>query len=89
MSYRLPSCSSKGENENTLSTQVKTTKNDEVVMPGKYLPDGLPLNRALWPEKYQELEQLDLLVSQPIRQLKNQKINSERMLAYIEMALAV
>ncbi|MEQ4620248.1 hypothetical protein AB7W88_15625 [Providencia vermicola] len=58
-------------------------------MSGKYLLDGLPHNRALWPEKYQELEQRNLLVSQPIRQLKNQKINSERMLAYIEMALAV
>lgn len=38
-----------------------------------YLPDDLPHNRALWPEEYRELEQLDLLASRLIRQLKNQK----------------
>lgn len=36
-------------------------------MSGKYLPDGLPHNRALWPEEYRELEQLDLLASRLIR----------------------
>ena len=49
-----------------------------------YLPDGLPHNRALWPEKYRELEQLDLLASRLIRQLKNRKIYRERVLVEIE-----
>ncbi|EPL3991059.1 hypothetical protein M2010_002054 [Providencia stuartii] len=51
-----------------------------------YLPDGLPYNRALWPEKYRELEQLDLLASRLIRQLKNRKIYRERVLLEIEKA---
>ncbi|MEY0320997.1 hypothetical protein [Providencia stuartii] len=51
-----------------------------------YLPDGLPHNRALWPEKYRELEQLDLLASRLIRQLKNRKIYRERILVEIEKA---
>lgn len=53
-------------------------------MSGKYLPDELPHNRALWPEKYRELEQLDLLASRLIRQLKNRKIYRERVLVEIE-----
>ena len=55
-------------------------------MSGKYLPDGLPHNRALWPEEYRELEQLDLFASRLIRQLKNRKINRERVLVEIEKA---
>ena len=49
-----------------------------------YLPDDLPHNRALWPEKYRELEQPDLLASRLIRQLKNQKIHRTRVLVEIE-----
>ncbi|EJG2210104.1 TPA: hypothetical protein O4G03_003909 [Proteus mirabilis] len=49
-----------------------------------YLPDDLPHNRALWPEEYRELEQLDLLASRLIRQLKNQKIHRTRVLVEIE-----
>lgn len=55
-------------------------------MSGKYLPDGLPHNRALWPEEYRELERLDLFASRLIRQLKNRKINRERVLVEIEKA---
>ncbi|EFB71997.1 hypothetical protein ABN242_03925 [Providencia alcalifaciens] len=51
-----------------------------------YLPDGLPHNRALWSEEYRELEQLDLFASRLIRQLKNRKINRERVLVEIEKA---
>ncbi|HGN0358375.1 TPA: hypothetical protein ACKRIM_004092, partial [Proteus mirabilis] len=39
---------------------------------------------ALWPEEYRELEQLDLLASRLIRQLKNQKIHRTRVLVEIE-----
>lgn len=53
-------------------------------MSGKYLPDGLPHNRALWPEEYRELEQLDLFTSRLIRQLKNRKKTRERVLVEIE-----
>ncbi|MBG3014714.1 hypothetical protein I5E72_04840 [Proteus terrae] len=49
-----------------------------------YLPDDLPHNRALWPEKYRELEQLDLLASRLIKLLKNQKIHRTRVLVEIE-----
>ncbi|EMS1550511.1 hypothetical protein ACLO93_14200 [Proteus mirabilis] len=49
-----------------------------------YLPDDLPHNRALWPEEYRELEQLDLLASRLIRQLKNQKIHRTQVLVEIE-----
>lgn len=49
-----------------------------------YLPDDLPYNRALWPEEYRELEQLDLLASRLIRQLNNQKIYRTRVLVEIE-----
>ncbi|MDC6122370.1 hypothetical protein GWI87_01275 [Proteus sp. G4377] len=47
-----------------------------------YLLDDLPHNRALWPEEYRELEQLDLLASRLIRQLK--KIHRTRVLVEIE-----
>ncbi len=58
-------------------------------MSGNYLPDGLPHNRALWPDEYRELEQLDLFASRLIRQLKNRKINRERVLVEIEKASEV
>lgn len=49
-----------------------------------YLPDDLSYNRALWPEEYRELEQLDLLASRLIKQLKNQKIHRTQVLVEIE-----
>ncbi|OBU09834.1 hypothetical protein [Morganella psychrotolerans] len=49
-----------------------------------YLPAGLPHNRALWPVEYQEKEQLDLVASRMVKQLRMQKIHRTAVLVAIE-----